>query len=610
MQTKNTPLVRLEMDEVWVTEQTNKDKSAQIVEIEILPPMDINDRRKVEIYNGIAEIDEKLDAISARIEELNAEIDSLTNHADGLDYTIAVASGILTGLIDSFFVGETDIKGSIEKVDKSFTEKVKKKALSEKQDDAVKKALEGAKKKGRTLSKDEIEEIKKNVAKKFYSDPNHLAEQGKDPVLKRAISFLEKKHPTPQDNLYRGTGGAPSNHHLHDIAHHASLGGMVASIVVQFLRVATFANKDGELEFKFVGVEPKELLDIWLPIAVSGLLNWLVYVSENTIKTEDGEKLPEPIIKLAHLLASTPAIIQVIKAVDNWFLHLFSDVAGSRSSKGRGAGIPGLFISLLKELSIVPPLNLTGLPQAIDYLYTNKKIDLRAEIGIAKELGRQTLPIIINEVLVRTFYFVRRLIVEYKKNESFEGVDWQNVIPFGNRTVERMMTIASGTFMAFDVADAAIRSGGFNASCILRINFVGIGRFAIAIGTDFAMGIKKRKKEAERSEALSAYISLANIKVYYRKADLLCSLSDLYNLEANMYSAEKDVWQEVQYNADTMAQLYEVITRTCQIYVQAIDRMDECSEAIVQSLPAFDQTHPGVREKMLRHIKGKGVKTK
>ena len=38
---------------------------------------------------------------------------------------------------------------------------------------------------------------------------------------------------------------------------------------------------------------------------------------------------------------------------------------------------------------------------------------------------------------------------------------------------------------------------------------------------------------------MSEYISLANVKMYYRKADVLCAEADLYEQEADMYSAEK-----------------------------------------------------------------------
>lgn len=282
-----------------------------------------------------------------------------------------------------------------------------------------------------------------------------------------------------------------------------------------FFRVATFVNNEGKWTIKFVKTDIKELLELWLPIIISGLLNWLVSIAEKNINTEEDEKLPEPIFKIAHLLASTPAIIQVEKAVDNWCLHLYSDVAGSSSSKGRGAGIPGLFISLLKEISSVPPLNLTGLPKIVDDSYTNQKIDLRTELGIASELGRQAIPVIINEVLVRTFYFVRHLVSEYQKHHSFKDIDWQNVIPIGNRTIERMMTIASGTFTAVDIADAAIRSGGFNAACLLRVNFVGVGRFAIAIGTDVAMGVKRNSLQKEKYIAIGRQLDLLNVKVSY-----------------------------------------------------------------------------------------------
>ncbi|MBQ9742547.1 MAG: hypothetical protein IJV88_02585 [Ruminococcus sp.] len=603
MPTNDNSLFRFEINQDNLWEQENHRTSAQTVEVEVLPPVDLSDKLKVEIYKGITETDKKLSAINERIEELNSEIDSLTNHADGLDYAVAVASGILTGIVDSIFVGEIDIKGATKAAEKEISDKVKQKALKEKQDDTVKKAIEGAKKKGKHLSKEEINQIREQVKIKFNSDPNNLADTDKDPVLRRAIKYLEDKHPTPQDNLYKGTGSSPSNHHLDDIAHHASLVGMIASIVVQFLRVATFVNNEGKWQLKFVKTDPKELVELWLPIVISGLLNWLVYMAEKTEDNEATEKIPEPIFKIAHLLASAPAIISVIKAINNWCMHLYSDVAGSATSKGRGAGIPGLFISMLKEISSVPPLNRTGLPKVVDNLYTTKGIDLRTELGVIKELGRQTIPVIINELLVRTFYFIRRLIIEYKEHGSFSEINWHNVIPIGNRTVERMMTIASGTFTAFDIADAAIRSGGFNASCILRINFVGVGRFAIAIGTDIGMGIKKAKKERLRSETLSEYINLSKIKVYYRNADLLCSEAELYDKESQMHSAEKDVWKELCSTEESIQQLYEQINIVCQYHIKAIEEMNACLNDIELLIPHIDKNNPGLREKMLERLK-------
>lgn len=41
-----------------------------------------------------------------------ADIERLTCQADGYDYAIAISSGIIAGLIDSFFVGEWDSKNA------------------------------------------------------------------------------------------------------------------------------------------------------------------------------------------------------------------------------------------------------------------------------------------------------------------------------------------------------------------------------------------------------------------------------------------------------------------------------------------------------------------
>lgn len=58
------------------------------------------------------------------------------------------------------------------------------------------------------------------------------------------------------------------------------------------------------------------------------------------------------------------------------------------------------------------------------------KIDLRGERAIGHELKKQAIPVIINEVLVRTFYLIRRLYMEIKEKDihSFADVDklnWQ-----------------------------------------------------------------------------------------------------------------------------------------------------------------------------------------
>jgi hypothetical protein len=188
---------------------------------------------------------------------------------------------------------------------------------------------------------------------------------------------------------------------------------------------------------------------------------------------------------------------------------------------------------------MLPGLNETNLPQKCYELFTQNqnfldeyKLDLRSELAIGVELGKQAIPVFINSVLIRCFYFVRRFVQEIKSNNGFEGMNvrqaLKNSMPFKNRTVIRMLTISLGTFEAIDLGDAAIRGAmnsggtlpGFFASFVLRVNFVGVGRFAISCYADVSMGIDREKQRNERIKLYNEQIYLLGAKVYYREAEM------------------------------------------------------------------------------------------
>ena len=463
-----------------------------VVEYEVLPLIDdsnTTDPRLKKIYQGLSKVEERLNVAQEKLDKLNSDIDRLTNHADGFDYMIAVASGTLTGLIDVFFIGEMDFKTA----------------------------------KGNTHQR-------VNHFIQWYAKSNGFSGDR----LKDAIIFLEDKFPVDQDSAYQGMGiGIGSrNHHLDDLAHHPTVVGMIAAIIVQLFRCGIFVNKNGEWHFTKIETTKEDLLKIWSPILISGILLWLTNLAKNKYKANYGKELPQPVIKLVKLLAAAPAVLELLSVVNNWVGHLVSDMGGSRNTPGGGMGLAGIFISLLKEISSIPPLNYTKLPQIVNDLYSKQKIDLRTELAFVSELGRQSVPVILNELIVRGFYFVRRLLLEVGNKKftevNWNKINWQNVIPFRNRTITRMITIASGTFTAIDLADAGIRaavkSGGnmaaFLGSFILRINFVGIGRFAVACYTDIKMGIERSKLIDERMKVNSEMIFLNNAKVFYKQADM------------------------------------------------------------------------------------------
>lgn len=505
-------------DEEQISFNDNDIQSQKVV-VEILPPIDINDKRKVEIYRGITKVDERLNKISERVEELNSEIDSLTNHADGLDYAVAVISGIISGLIDSFFVGETEI------------------------------------------DKDKIQEL------------------------------LEKKYHTANDSGYKHKDSdehwtsSAMYHRLDDLAHHPSIAGLVASILVRYFRLVVFIDgSDGNPHIffadtstpKVTALEKKEQIKAWIGAIIGGLCIWLSNLAIKKYEEINCETIPEPLKKLIKLVGASPLMLEILKTVDVWVGHMMSDVSTSQ-------GIPGIFLSLLKEISVLPLIRDTDLRVWVDGLYNKGNMNLSEWGGVVFVAGKkQSLPVLINDALVRGFFFVRRLAEELKEKKDFKQVNWNNVIPFKNRTVIRMLTISTSTFMAFDIIDAAIRSGGFNAACILRINFVGIGRFAIAIGTDIGMGIKKSKKESERMILRGEKLQLLNAKVFYKEADMWIeaentekAIQETYVIMEETATKFENIWNEIKEGSENRRQYTEKLKKKNKAFADELSDLAE-----------------------------------
>lgn len=66
-------------------------------------------------------------------------------------------------------------------------------------------------------------------------------------------------------------------------------------------------------------------------------------------------------------------------------------------------------------------------------------------------------------------------------------IDWNRVKPMNTPTIARMLTISTGVFTTVDVSEAIITQKYF-----VSINYVNIGRFAVAIGEDVSWCLKTR----------------------------------------------------------------------------------------------------------------------
>lgn len=365
--------------------------------------------------------------LEGSIYELNKQIEMLSPQADNLDYFIAVASGIVCGMMDVLWGGDFDLA------------------------------------RGREFSSEEVEELVKKTSHIFGC---------KEDDIKGCVKFLEEKFPLAADgNAFDFGGGL--QHHLRDFAHHSTIFGLIFSLLTQFTGMSYGTDTAGM--FKVVPVP-------------------------STHKHLIGNDIPD----------------KLFKGTVIWFFHLVSDIAGSSSTAGLsgGTGIPGPLLSLAKEISAIPCFKDAKIKNMDLSVYISKlfngtafvqhdedgkiikgteiKLDFRGELGALAELGRQAIPVLVNECLVRSFFFIRRLGIELKSTNvktfsDFKELDWTKVKPFGNPTIGRMLTIATGVFTAVDVADAVISKKYF-----VSVNYVGIGRFTVALGKETVNFLKIR----------------------------------------------------------------------------------------------------------------------
>ena len=370
--------------------------------------------------------------------DLDSQIDLLSSNADKLDYLVSVGSGVLCGLLDIFWVGSFSLE------------------------------------RGRNIASNEINSFVIKTAKMLGCKADDL---------ESAVRFLEKKFPLPSDGNTPDFGGG-LQHHLRDFAHHPTVVGLIFSLLTQFTCQSYGTDVNGVFKIVDIPEASKQFISNDIPTKI---LFGTIY----------------------------------------WYFHLVSDIAGSSGSIGKsgsGTGIPGPLLALAKELSALPifkeiTVSDNSLSVFLSKLFngtllakhdesgtiirdTVLKFDLRGELGVGLELGRQAIPVVANDCIVRCFYFIRRLAIEIRENdirslEDIRQLDWDKVKPQKNPTIARMLTIAAGVFTTVDIGEAVTTQKYW-----VSINYIGVGRFAVAIGEDVtwclkARNVKKIKKMYE-----------------------------------------------------------------------------------------------------------------
>ena len=454
--------------------------------------------------------------------ELDNQIYLLSSQADKLDYIVAIASGVLCGMLDILWVGEFSLE------------------------------------RGRDIASDEVDSFVIKTAKMVGYDGDNI---------EGGVKFLEKKFHIPSDGNTPDFGGG-LQHHMRDFAHHPTIVGLIFSLLTQF----TYKSYGTDTQGAFI-------------------------IKDVTSKS------------MTHIGEDVPS--KILHGTIIWFFHLVSDVAGSSNTAGKsgGTGIPGPLLSLAKEISALPffkNMNESedSLSKFLSKLFngtllakhdesgriikgTELRFDLRGELGLGIELGRQAIPVVANECIVRCFYFIRHLALEISKQEiqSFSDLkknDWDKVKPLNNPTIDRMLTISTGVFTSIDIGHAIVSHKYW-----VSINYIGVGRFAVAIGEDIAWNLKgrnlKKIKKMYKNIQRNTYEETDN-KIYGR-------ISNDMNIDKFGLTIEQT---EILYNLEYYKTLNDVRNTKVPVMNEAIRSLkqawiDEWKEYITKGFSNFMQ---------------------
>ena len=246
----------------------------------------------------------------------------------------------------------------------------------------------------------------------------------------------------------------------------------------------------------------------------------------------------------------------LFSAFVNWIGHIISDNSGSHGSKGRGMGIPSPLWTWMNDIVVIKDrLGLKSTEFEKDFNDFACKL---FENGYdARFQTAQSIPVFINELLVRMIYSLRRFFKYYsitpKENRSFVGL-WKACEPFSNVTVKRMLTVAHGTFCLLDVGEAVgqgfAKGGGyFNVmEFAMRLNLPGLGRFGISLMGEANRGFKvyrlnkeKWSLEGERLIIVDHIEGLKQLADIYNDEELLKFINDFENSSAYKEAFSKSV---------------------------------------------------------------------
>ena len=237
---------------------------------------------------------------------------------------------------------------------------------------------------------------------------------------------------------------------IHDaISSNPTLFGLISCLLTQFTGNLYYFKKDGEILIKKAPRNKYVIGDTNSQKVLLAFAYWLFELSLTKAKDRNLNVILEQTLKKYNLDTLVPA---------------FCDYMKSKGIPTNENELYTWYANILKTHICRQEVS-----DAIERSAANTLVKL------AKDLLSDALPVILNECLIRGFYFIRQLTLH-------KQVD---LLHANNRILSHMGLISSSTFVLSNVGIAIIKKLTIGKPLITEINFIGIGRLILAIGEDF-----------------------------------------------------------------------------------------------------------------------------
>ena len=205
------------------------------------------------------------------------------------------------------------------------------------------------------------------------------------------------------------------------------------------------------------------------------------------VKLMQVDKIDDSYKSYIELTGDSLVLKKIIESTQNWFGHLISDVAGSKTSKGRGLGLPVPGWAALQKLQF-GSFEINGkslnIAEVSEWMFQNG-YDVRA-------FTAQLIPVIINETLIRTYWIL--------KQHFYYGQSINESMPSASRReVDRLLLVSSAVFSTLDIGDAFIKSqtsskpGGATGTFLMTMNIPELAAFGLHAVQNVRNEVKHRR---------------------------------------------------------------------------------------------------------------------